>query len=117
MKKFYVEPIKICQNYSPINIIHAFKLGKESSISNIKKQNINNSKIYKIMSIHILRKIPKEQVYSMELFNFSHINHHSFMRWTEEEKKKDERTDKVFNPGSLPEDDMDRAFMVTALSA
>lgn len=57
----------------------------------------------------------------MELFNFSQINHHSFMRWSAEQEnknKKDERNEtRVFDPMSLPEDSMDREFMVTALSA
>lgn len=43
------------------------------------------------------------------------------MRWSAEQEnknKKDERNEtRVFDPMSLPEDSMDREFMVTALSA
>ncbi len=58
----------------------------------------------------------------MELLNFtmSRINHHSFLRWSDERKKskKEEKaTQRAFDPMSLPEDCMERELMLTAFSA
>jgi hypothetical protein len=51
----------------------------------------------------------------------SKINHHSFMRWSEEKRpssKKEEKAGRLgFNPMELPEDSMERSMMLTAFSA
>lgn len=52
--------------------------------------------------------------------NMSTISHHSFMRWQKNSakvKKEEKAVAMVFDPFSLEEDDMERAFMLTALSA
>lgn len=57
----------------------------------------------------------------MELLNFSQINHHSFMRWSDKEatetKKNIRNTTQVFDPMSLDFDSLERDLMVTAFSA
>ncbi|GEM_PF-5995704 len=48
------------------------------------------------------------------------ISSHSFMRWHKNSavaKKEEKAVAKVFDPFSFDEDDMERAFMLTALSA
>jgi len=75
------------------------------------------------LSIGILRVLPKEGVSSMEHFfcmNMSTITHHSFMRWQKNSaraKKEEKAVAKVFDPFSPEVDEMDRAYMLTALSA
>jgi hypothetical protein len=94
----------------------------ESELSQEKRPLHNQKKLDNLINFadRYYKSNSKEGVSSMEhFFTMSTIKHHSFMRWNNSAKaKKDEKAvTPIFDPCDLEEDSMERAFMVTALSA